>query len=60
MVPMTPASSPAFLNAEGMARIPEPRHAFSKWSIDPIVLLDIKSNETKLICYVSQKEDEDH
>lgn len=43
MVPMTPTTRPEFLKADGIARIPVPRHAFSKCSTDPI-FLQIKEN----------------
>lgn len=46
-VPTSPKSSPAFLNALGIARIPVPRELFSRCINDPDVLknvaLDMKS-----------------
>lgn len=38
IVPNTPNKRPAFLNARGIARIPEPSDPFSKCKTDPSVL----------------------
>lgn len=37
-VPIAPAAKPAFLNAAGIARIPDPRDDFRRCTNDPIVL----------------------
>lgn len=37
IVPIAPKSNPAFLKANGMAKIPDPRELFNKWANDPMV-----------------------
>lgn len=39
IVPKPPNSKPAFLNANGMAKIPEPRELFRRCANAPIVLI---------------------
>lgn len=42
IVPKPPNNKPAFLNAIGIAKIPDPNELFSKCANAPIVLMQIK------------------
>lgn len=41
-VPKPPTTKPAFLKAAGIARMPDPRDDFRRWTREPIVLQNDK------------------